>query len=98
MTHIDALTNMHHPWSFPCPQILLNYQRGGSGELSLLTCGLSLVGNLMRVFTTATLVGDPIILASVSTQAGLNAILTWQCIDTLRRTPQEPPAAAAQVA
>lgn len=57
------------PSSFPTPpQILLNVRRGNSGELSLLTCALSLAGNLARVFTTATLVKDPIILASAATQ------------------------------
>lgn len=50
------------------PQILLNVRRGNSGELSLLSCLLSFVGNLMRVFTTATLVGDPLLLASAGTQ------------------------------
>lgn len=50
------------------PQIALNVRRGNSGELSLLSCLLSFVGNLMRVFTTATLVGDPLLLASASTQ------------------------------
>jgi hypothetical protein len=52
------------------PQILLNLRRGGSGELSLVSCGLSLVGNLARVFTTAVLVRDPIILGSAGTQVG----------------------------
>ncbi|KAI3437898.1 hypothetical protein D9Q98_000343 [Chlorella vulgaris] len=77
------------------PQILLNLRRGDSGELSLLSCALSLVGNLARVFTTAVLVRDPIILASAGTQAVLNGILTWQTISTARRlgaNPGTPPA------
>lgn len=52
-----------------CPQILLNLRRGNSGELSLGTCALSFVGNLARVYTTATLVKDPLILGSAATQA-----------------------------
>ena len=52
------------------PQILLNLRRGDSGELSLISCGLSLAGNLARMFTTLTLVGDPIILAAATTQVG----------------------------
>lgn len=52
----------------PLRQILLNLRRGDSGELSLLSCALSLAGNLARVFTTLTLVGDPIILGSAATQ------------------------------
>ncbi|EFN55940.1 hypothetical protein CHLNCDRAFT_145227 [Chlorella variabilis] len=67
------------------PQILLNVRRGDSGELSLISCGLSLAGNLARIFTTAILVRDPIILGSATTQAMLNGVLTWQCIDTARR-------------
>ncbi len=53
------------------PQILLNLRRGNSGELSLGTCALSFVGNLARVFTTATLVKDPLILGSAAVQARL---------------------------
>ena len=52
------------------PQILLNLRRGDSGELSMISCGLSLAGNLARMFTTMTLVGDPIILAAAGTQVG----------------------------
>ena len=66
-------------------QILLNVRRGNSGELSMLTCGLSFAGNLARVFTTATLVRDPLILASASVQAVLNGILTWQTVATARQ-------------
>ena len=54
---------------WPHPQILLNVKRGNSGELSLLTCALSLAGNLARVFTTMAL-EDPIILGSAATQVG----------------------------
>ncbi|PSC70826.1 Mannose-P-dolichol utilization defect 1 [Micractinium conductrix] len=78
------------------PQILLNVKRGNSGELSLLTCALSLAGNLARVFTTMALVKDPIILGSAATQAVLNGILTYQTIDTARRARAKAAAAAPQ--
>lgn len=78
------------------PQILLNLRRGDSGELSLLSCALSLAGNLARVFTTLTLVGDPIILGSAATQAILNGILTWQTVITAQRLRSK--AAAPQAA
>lgn len=72
------------------PQIVLNMRRGDSGELSLVTCALSLAGNMARVFTTLTLVKDPLILGSAATQAILNGILTWQTIDTARRLRAQP--------
>ena len=37
------------------PQILLNVQRGNSGELSTTTSALNLAGNLARVMTTLVL-------------------------------------------
>ena len=39
-----------------------------SAPHAVLSCLLSFVGNLMRVFTSATLVGDPLILGSAATQ------------------------------
>ena len=67
------------------PQIVLNLRRGNSGELSPASTGLSVAGNLARVFTTITLVGDPIILATASSQLVLNSILLYQCFDTIRQ-------------
>ena len=37
------------------PQIMLNIRRGNSGELSPVTSGLNLAGNLARTFTTLVL-------------------------------------------
>lgn len=34
------------------PQIVMNYQRGNSGELSLITCVLNVMGCITRMFTT----------------------------------------------
>lgn len=68
------------------PQILLNIRRGNSGELSMISCGLSVAGNVARVFTTLTLVGDPIILATAASQLVLNSVLLWQTLNTARQT------------
>ena len=34
------------------PQIVMNYKRGNSGELSLLTCLMNVMGCVTRLFTT----------------------------------------------
>lgn len=67
------------------PQIILNVRRGNSGELSIMSTGLSAAGNLARVFTTITLVGDPIILATATSQLVLNTILLYQTLETARQ-------------
>jgi mannose-P-dolichol utilization defect protein 1 len=77
------------------PQIVLNLRRGDSGELSLISCGLSVAGNLARVFTTLTLVGDPIILATAGSQLVLNSVLLWQTVATARRAQAAAGLAAA---
>jgi hypothetical protein len=64
------------------PQIWLNWKRGGSGELSLITCALSVVGNGARLFTTAVLTSDFLLLASTLAQFVLNGVLTVQCWQT----------------
>jgi mannose-P-dolichol utilization defect 1 len=77
------------------PQIILNYRRGNSGELSGASTGLSVAGNLARVFTTLTLVGDPLILATASSQLVLNSIVFYQILETARREKAVVVAAAA---
>jgi hypothetical protein len=67
------------------PQIWLNYKRGNSGELSLITCALSCLGNLARLFTTVILTADIVLFASTFAQFLLNGVLTWQCMDTERQ-------------
>lgn len=67
------------------PQILLNLRRGNSGELSVMSTGLSVCGNAMRVFTTLALVRDPLILAGAASQLLLNGILLSQTIATARQ-------------
>jgi mannose-P-dolichol utilization defect protein 1 len=77
------------------PQIILNFRRGNSGELSGVSTGLSVAGNLARVFTTLTLVGDPLILATASSQLVLNSILLYQILETVRQEKAVVIAAAA---
>lgn len=60
------------------PQILLNWRRGNTGELSLFTCLLNFSGNIVRLFTTLALTGDMLILAGTSVQTALNGILVVQ--------------------
>jgi hypothetical protein len=64
------------------PQIWLNWKRGDTGQLSLVTYALSSVGNLIRVYTTAVLTHDIVLLASTCAQFALNAFITIQCLQT----------------
>ena len=66
------------------PQILLNARRGNSGQLSILTSGLNLAGNVARVFTTLVLTGDALNLVGAVVQGCLNSVLLAQCWRTLR--------------
>jgi mannose-P-dolichol utilization defect 1 len=77
------------------PQILLNLRRGNSGELSVTSTALSVAGNVARVFTTLTLVGDPIILMTALSQLALNGILLGQTLDTARQARRAVVSAAA---
>ena len=65
------------------PQIILNWRRGNSGELSLISTALSVAGNAARVFTTIVLVKDPIIMLTAISQLILNGTLLLQIIDTM---------------
>jgi mannose-P-dolichol utilization defect 1 len=66
------------------PQILLNAKRGNSGQLSILTSGLNLAGNVARVFTTLVLTGDGLNLVGAVVQGCLNSVLLTQCWRTIR--------------
>lgn len=67
------------------PQILLNWKRGGSGQLSGATSALNLAGNFARVFTTVVLTGDFLNLVGALVQAVLNGTLLAQCVATAKR-------------
>jgi mannose-P-dolichol utilization defect 1 len=62
------------------PQILLNWQRKSTGELSIITLGLQLAGNLARIFTTIASVGDPLMLTGVCASTLFNSALVGQWI------------------
>lgn len=62
------------------PQIVLNYNRKATGELSPITLGLQLLGNIARIFTTLTQVGDPLMFASICVATCFNAVLFAQWI------------------
>lgn len=64
------------------PQIWLNFRRGNTGELSILTFALSSVGNLIRVYTTAVLTSDMLLVFGTASQFLLNGIITVQCLQT----------------
>lgn len=77
------------------PQILLNTQRGNTGELSLISSALSTAGNLVRCYTTVILTSDLLLLATTAVQALLNGIITAQCIKTELSRRKSVAAAAA---
>ena len=52
------------------PQIRMNLERGDTGELSLLTCGLNALGCYVRLFTTLVLTKVP-----CSPQAGIISLV-----------------------
>lgn len=64
------------------PQIWLNFRRGNTGELSIITFALSSVGNLIRVYTTAVLTSDMLLVFGTASQFLLNGVITAQCIQT----------------
>ena len=61
------------------PQILLSFKMKKS-SWSIISAGLSTIGNVIRVFTTATLTGDPLILYGHVLGATTNAILAAQIL------------------
>ncbi|KAK9917396.1 hypothetical protein WJX75_003898 [Coccomyxa subellipsoidea] len=71
--------------------LLIARYRGNSGELSPVTSGLNLAGNLARTFTTLVLTQDLINLAGTLVQAILNGILVWQSVSSAKRMQDEVP-------
>jgi mannose-P-dolichol utilization defect 1 len=62
------------------PQIALNWRRKSTGELSPITLGLQVAGNLARVFTTIVSVGDGLMLLGVGMSTVFNAALVGQYV------------------
>jgi mannose-P-dolichol utilization defect 1 len=62
------------------PQIVLNWRRKSTGELSPVTLGLQVVGNVARIFTTLASVGDALMLLGVLVSTAFNTALVGQYI------------------
>lgn len=60
------------------PQILLNWRRKSTGELSPVTLGLQLLGNVARIFTTIAQVRDPLMFAGICVATCFNGTLFGQ--------------------
>lgn len=72
------------------PQIFLNFRRKSTGELSPITLGLQLLGNVARVFTTIAQVKDPLMLLGICVATCFNSVLFGQWIFYSRRRPHIP--------
>lgn len=70
------------------PQIALNWRRKGTGELSPITLGLQLLGNVARIFTTIAQVKDPLMFAGICVATCFNTTLFAQWIYYSRRFPK----------
>lgn len=60
------------------PQIMLSRRRRSTGELSFITLLLQVMGNLARIFTTITSVGDKLMLLGVGVSTVFNSALLLQ--------------------
>jgi mannose-P-dolichol utilization defect protein 1 len=76
------------------PQIVLNVRRGDAGLLSATSCALNVAGNAARLFTTAVLTRDGLLMAGALTQGALNGVLLWQALATKRKLKLKQQAAA----
>ena len=64
------------------PQIVLAHRNGGTGELSLITSLLNVIGNVIRIFTTIQLTGDLVLTAGHSAILLVNGTIAVQCLQT----------------
>lgn len=71
------------------PQILLNFKRKATGELSPITLGVQLLGNVARIFTTMAQVRDPLMFAGICVATCFNATLFFQWLYYSRRSKQK---------
>ena len=72
------------------PQIALNWRRKGTGQLSPITLGLQLLGNIARIFTTIAQVKDPLMFIGICVATCFNTTLFAQWIYYSRRAPNLP--------
>lgn len=68
------------------PQILLNWRRRSTGELSPVTLGLQLLGNIARIFTTIAQVRDFLMFAAICVATLFNTVLFLQWVFYSRNT------------
>eukprot|EP00401_Gymnodinium_catenatum_P043243 CAMPEP_0117461786 /NCGR_PEP_ID=MMETSP0784-20121206/2707_1 /TAXON_ID=39447 /ORGANISM="" /LENGTH=225 /DNA_ID=CAMNT_0005255509 /DNA_START=1 /DNA_END=678 /DNA_ORIENTATION=- len=68
------------------PQILLNFKQRHTGNQSIITWGLSLGGNVIRIITTLASVDDMVALAGYVVAAVLNLTLTLQILVYWQKT------------
>lgn len=73
------------------PQIVLNYRRKETGELSPITLGLQLLGNVARVFTTIAQVRDPLMFIGICVATCFNTALFAQWLYYSRRRSYSAP-------
>ena len=64
------------------PQIAMNFRNGHTGQLSLGMCAINAVGTGIRVFTTAVVTGDLVLLAGFALVFAVNGLLVAQCLQT----------------
>lgn len=69
------------------PQIILNWRRKGTGELSPITLGLQLLGNVARIFTTVAQVRDLLMFVGICVATCFNATLFGQWLYYSKRRP-----------
>lgn len=62
------------------PQIIANFKQGHTGTLSVITWGLSMAGNLLRVVTTLALVDDVVTLFGHVAALATNVLLVGQIL------------------
>ena len=62
------------------PQIWLNFTSKSTGQLSLVTSALFMVGAMARVFTTLTETSDMVTLVNFALSATLNAVIVAQIL------------------
>merc|ERR1712061_585201 len=71
------------------PQIVLNFRQRHTGNQSVITWGMSLAGNLVRIITTLAAVDDTIALGGYLVAATLNGTLVLQILIFWKKTNEE---------
>ena len=69
------------------PQLAANFSQGHTGQLSLITTALNLLGNIARIFTTLQETADVFVLASFVIAGVMNTALVAQVLLIYLTTP-----------